>query len=303
MSRLLAEVGKYLAIRRALGFKLERAGVFLPRFVAHLEANHSRLITSRLALDWARQPPNGHPQWWAERLSIVRGFAKYLQAEDHRHEVPASDRIPSHELRRAVPVLFSASEVSALLYAASRERLPLVAGTYKTLFGLLAATGMRVGEAIRLERDDVDWKAKLLVVRQSKFGKSREVMLHPSAMRALARYAKLRDAYHPRSQSPRFFLSLVGTPLIYNSIQNSFQRLARAASIRAGRLHDLRHSFAVGTLLRWYRKGVDVDTRMPRLSTYLGHVDPKSTYWYLHASPELMGIVCKKLERAQRSGS
>ena len=296
MNRLRDAVDKYLEIRRALGFKLQRPAALLPDFVRYLEAQHAAFITVRLALDWARQPSDAHQAWWGERLSIVRGFARHLQAEDSRHQVPPVDLIPRRS-RRAVPVLFSASEIAALLRAARRLKAPLRAATHETLFGLLATTGMRIGEAIRLDRDDIDWKQSLLVVRKSKFDKSREVVLHPSVMTALRRYAKMRDDCVPRPRSPAFFVSLSGTRLIYNNAHRTFRQLGRVAGIRSGRPHDLRHSFAVATLLRWYRKGVDVDAWMPRLSTYLGHAAPESTYWYLTAAPELMAIARRKLER------
>jgi integrase len=299
VSHLSKAVAKYLEIRRALGFKLERNGMLLPDFVKHLTDHRTSIITTRLAFEWARQPPDGHPAWWAQRLSIVRGFAKHIQAEEPRHEVPPTDLIP-HRVRRAVPVIFSAGEISTLLRAARGLRSPLRAATYETLFGLLAATGMRIGEAIRLERHDVDFESGLLIVRQSKFGKSREVVLHRSVIGALRRYAAVRDRRHRRPCSSRFFLSSTGTPLIYSNAHITFQKLVRAARIRAGRPHDLRHTFAVRTLLRWYRAGADVDSRMPRLSTYLGHAAPHSTYWYLTAVPELMAVARRRLERAGR---
>jgi integrase/recombinase XerD len=297
MSPLRDAVERYLETRRAFGFKLQRAASLLPDFVRHLEAHHAAFITLRLALDWAQRPPDGHPAWWAERLSLVRGLARHLQADDPRHQVPPVGLMP-RRVRRASPVLFTASEIATLLRAARQLRAPLRAATYETLFGLLAVTGMRIGEAIRLERDDLDWQSQLLVVRRSKFDKSREVVLHSSVMTALRRYTKVRDACCPRPHSPAFFVSLNGTRLIYNNAHRTFRTLVRAAGIRSGRPHDLRHSFAVATLLRWYRTGVDVNARMPRLSTYLGHAAPESTYWYLTAAPELMAIARRRLERA-----
>jgi integrase len=296
MSPLRDAVDRYLETRCAFGFKLQRPALLLPEFVLYLEAHRAAFITLRLALDWARLPSDAHPAWWAERLSIVRGFARYLQAEDPRHQVPPVGLIP-RQVRRAVPVLFDAREISALLLAARRLKAPLRAATYETLFGLLAVTGMRIGEAIRLDRDDLDWKSQLLVVRRSKFGKSRELVLHPSVLTALRRYTKLRDDCWPHPHSPAFFVSLNGTRLIYINAHRTFRALSRAAGIRSGRPHDLRHSFAVATLLRWYRHRVDVDAWMPRLSTYLGHVAPESTYWYLTAAPQLMAIARRRLER------
>jgi integrase len=297
MSRLREAIDQYLEIRRALGFKLQHLGWLLPDFLRYLEAHGAEFITLRHALDWACQPADAHPVWWAKRLSMVRGLARHLHAEDPRHQVPPLDLLP-RQVRRTVPVLFGASQIAALLRAARRLKAPLRAATHETLFGLLAATGMRIGEAIRLDRDDIDWKQLLLVVRHSKFDKSREVVLHPSTMAALRRYTKVRDDRCPHPRSQAFFVSLTGTRLIYNNAHRTFRKLARAAAIPAGRPHDLRHSFAVTTLLHWYRQGVEVDAWMPRLSTYLGHAAPESTYWYLTASPELMAIARRKLERA-----
>jgi integrase len=299
MSGLHKAVTAYLHTRRALGFKIQRAGMLLPDFASYLVTHKSAFITCRLACDWARHPVDGHPAWWAQRLSLVRCFAKYLHAEDSRHEIPPVALIPSIK-RRAVPAIYSARQLSALLAATRSLTTPLIAATYETLFGLLASTGLRVGEAIALPQRDVDWREGLLVIRETKFGKSREVVLHSSVVRRLRQYAALRDAHHPRPQTLAFFLSSAGTPLLYSNVQLVFQRLARKCGIK-GRLHDLRHTFATNTLLRWYRDGVAVDHYMPRLSTYLGHVDPKSTYWYLTATPELLAIVQRKLERAQRS--
>jgi integrase len=297
MSHLGKPVKRYLEIRRALGFKLRHESWLLPDFVRYLKAHHTPFITVPLALDWARQPSNGQPAEWAKRLSMVRGFARHLQAEDPRHQVPPVDLI-RRQVRRAVPVLFTASEIAALLRAARRIRSRLSAATHETLWGLLAATGMRVGEAIRLDRDDVDWQQQLLVVRHSKFDKSREVVLDPSVVTALRRYAQRRDQCCPRPRSLGFFVSWRGTRLIYNNVHHTFRLISQRAGIRSGRPHDLRHSFAVATLLRWYRHGVDVDAWMPRLSTYLGHAAPESTYWYLTAAPELMAIARRKLERS-----
>lgn len=298
MSKLRKAVATYLQTRRALGFKLERAGMLLPDFARYLAAHHSVFITCQLACSWARQPAGGHPAWWAHRLSLVRSFAKYMHAEDSRHQIPPVALMPPIG-RRAIPVIYSRQQIAALLAAARNLRVPLVAATYETLFGLLAATGLRVGEAIALEQRDVDWREGLLIIRDTKFGKSREVVLHPSVVRRLLRYAALRDAHHPKTRASKFFLSLGGKRLLYSNVHIVFQRLTRTSGVK-GRIHDLRHTFATNTLLRWYRKGVEVDRYMPRLSTYLGHVAPESTYWYLTATPQMLTIVQRKVERARR---
>lgn len=301
MSPFRHVLDEYLGVRRALGFKLERAGYLLPQFITFLEQQGTGTLTTALALRWAQLPAEGHPAWWAERLSIVRGFARYLQTLDSRTEVPAAELLP-RRTRRVTPYLFSARDLIRLMEATqklhSRRRI-----TYASLIGLLATTGMRVGEVIRLNRRDVDWANQLLVVRGTKFGKSREVPLHDSTVEALRAYGRRRDQLHPRPTAPSFFLSTTGTQLIYNNVQCTFRTLVRMAGLelpatrRQPRLHDLRHSFAVGTLIDWYRDGGEIEPRLPLLSTYLGHFDPSSTYWYLSAAPELLALASQRLER------
>jgi len=298
MKTLRTHLVEYLEMRLALGFKPKRHKWLLSSFVAFLEAKHRSVITSDLALDWAKQPLGAHPGWWAQKLSTVRVFARYVHLADCRHAVPPRDLLPK-STPRSTPVLYSPQDVSKILRAATELESPFRTLTHQTLIGLLAATGMRVGEALRLKTDDVDWKNELVLIRHSKFRKSREVVLHASVMRALKRYAIQRERFD-KSRSAAFFVSLAGTALIYNNVHRTFAGLVRRAGIarKRARLHDLRHTFAVQTLLQWHREGLDVNAWMPRLSTYLGHADPAATYWYLTASPELMALVGRKLERA-----
>jgi integrase len=303
MSQLRAALDDYLRIRRALGFKLERAGRLLPQFVAHLERAGAETVTTELALAWAKQPPDGHPAWWAERMGLVRGFARHLQAFDPATQVPPTDLLP-RPARRAIPYLYSDTDLGALMKATRALRSPLRRATYDTLVGLLAVTGMRIGEAIRLDSDDLDWTNGLLTVRHSKFGKSRQVPLHPSTVEALAAYAQLRDQLCPQPTAQSFFVSISGARLIYNDVHWTFLQLVRRAGLQRRsatcrpRPHDLRHTFAVRTLLDWYRAGLDVEARLPLLSTYLGHFEPSNTYWYLSAAPELMALAGQRLEHA-----
>ena len=257
MNPLHRVLQEYLAVRRALGFKLERAGYLLPQFTAFLERQGTDTITTALALRWAQKPSDAHPAWWAERLSIVRGFAKYLQTLDPRTEIPAAELLP-RQTRRTTPYLFSDRDLLQLMEATQKLRSRPPRATYAAFIGLLATTGMRVGEAIRLDRRDVDWENRVLVVRTSKFGKSREVPLHDSTLEALRIYGRRRDQLHPRPKTPSFFLSSHGTRLIYSNVQHTFRALVRIAGLelpattrRQPRLHDLRHSFAVRTLLNW----------------------------------------------------
>jgi len=305
MSPLRGRLEEYLALRRALGFKLIRAARLLPDFVASLEHHHAPTLTTALALAWAQQPPAGPPAWWAERLSLVRGFARYLQALDARTEVPPPGLVRAHR-PRAMPYVYSDRDLARLMAAARQLHPRFRAGTYTTLIGLLATTGMRIGEAIRLDRQDVAWTPGLLIVRDSKFGKSRELPLHATTLAALRAYAALRDR-RLRAAAPGFFLSTAGTRLISQNVHRTFLGLVRRAGLERcaargrPRPHDLRHTFAVRTVLGWYHAGLDVEARLPRLSTYLGHVAPSSTYWYLSATPALMALVAQRLERAMEA--
>jgi integrase/recombinase XerD len=303
MSSLRSALDDYLTIRRSLGFKLERNGRLLPQFIDFLERAGAHTIRTDLALAWAKRPANGHPRWWAERMSLVRGFARHVQAFDPCTEVPPRDLLPGCK-RRAIPYLYSDAEVMALMEAARVVRSPLRAATYETLIGLLAVTGMRVGEAIRLDRDDLDCANGVLLVRDSKFGKSREVPLHSSTLKALETYARVRDDRCPAPKTTALFVTAMGTRLVYKNFHPVFQRLVRRAGLQRRsplcrpRPHDLRHTFAVRTLLGWYRAGIEVEGRLPWLSTYLGHFDPAATYWYLSAAPELLALAGMRLERA-----
>jgi integrase len=299
MSDLSRHVENYLRLRRALGFKLERAGWLLPQLVAYLEAAGAATVRTDLAIAWARLPEHARPNHWAQRLAIARGFARYLQTIDSATEVPPSGVFPARRHRPA-PYLWSERDVCRLLEAARTLRPPLRAATHEALFGLLAASGMRLGEAIGLERDDVDLDAGIITIRHAKFDRSRLVPLHPTATEALFRYATERDSLCARPRSRAFFVSGVGTALNRSGVDKTLRRLTTAIGIRTAtvrpRAHDLRHSFAVATLIRWQRAGMNLDEHVAVLSTYLGHISPADTYWYLSAAPELMGLAAERLQ-------
>jgi integrase/recombinase XerD len=306
MSDLRADLDSYLVIRRAVGFKLHRTGLLLADFVGYLEENQSDTITTDSALAWASLSRNASLEWWGYRLSAVRAFARHLHAIDPAHEVPPTGlwRASSH---RATPYLYSDTDIDALMAAARSLRSPLRAATFETLVGLLAVTGLRIGEALRLDRSDVDLVDGVLRIHLSKFGKSREVPVHPSTIGALAAYTRERDRLCRRPVDPAFFLSTAGTRLRYDNAHLAWLDLVRRAGLQPRsakcrpRPHDLRHSFAVRTLLGWYRDGADVQACMPLLSTYLGHVHPANTYWYLSAAPELLHLVAARLDTAGES--
>jgi integrase/recombinase XerD len=297
---LRRHLADYLTMRRALGYKLARTEKLLAQFVTYLEAIGASTITIEDALAWATLPA-GSQVWWALRLSAVRGFAGYLHTVDERCQVPPSDLLRRRP-RSRVPYLYSDEELAALLAATATIGSPFRAATIRTLIGLLAVTGMRVGEAIATDRDDVDWQQGVLFVRHGKFGKTRLLPVHESTLQALAAYLERRD--RPQHAGPALLVSTVGTRLYYPNVSRTFTRLVARAGLRARsarcspRIHDLRHTFAVQTLLDCYQAGGDVDTRLPLLSTYLGHVNPASTYWYLTGSPELLALAGQRLQRS-----
>jgi integrase len=298
----------YLALRRALGYRLERTEKLLSQFLRHLEDRRQSTLSVAAAMDWAQLPGGGASYWWGYRLSVVRGFATYLHAIDPVHEVPASDLLPQRPLR-ASPYLYSDAEITALISAASALHTPLRRATLATLIGLLTVTGMRVGEAIALDRGDVDLTGGRMIVRFGKFGKTRELTLHPSAIRELRGYGRLRDRCAPPTGTSAFFVSTAGTRLIYCNVHHTFRQLAERAGLTPRspacrpRIHDLRHTFAVRAMLDAYAAGQDGQARLTLLSTWLGHVHPDSTYWYLSAAPELMAFAGQRLEAHLDNGS
>jgi integrase/recombinase XerD len=304
MSPLRQALADYLCIRRAMGFQLDRAEKLLGQFITYLEQRQAKTVTVEHALAWAQLPADAAGRWWAHRLSAVRRFAAYLQTIDASAEVPPLGLIPAGS-RRATPYLYSDVDIDSLADAAATLPRPLRAATFPAVIRLLAATGMRVGEVIRLDRDDLDTRGELLTVRHTKFGKTRLVPLHPSSVTALGNYLRVRDELLPAPASPALFVSTVGTRLRYNDVWRTFHRLIEQAGLAARstscrpRIHDLRHTFAVRTLLDWYRDGIDVTAWLPRLSTYLGHTDPKHTYWYLSAAPELLQLAAQRLDTHQ----
>lgn len=302
MKSLRHVLDDYLETRRALGYKLADDERLLRQFVAHVEKSGSAFVTISLSVAWATQPERASRKWWAQRLGIVRSFAKYVQAFDTRTEIPAAELIP-YTNKRPTPYLYSDEDVQALMGAARGERLPFRGATYSTLVGLLATTGLRIGEAIKLDRTDFFVSENVLLIRDSKFGKSREVLIHPTTCAALQDYARERDQVFPHPSSPSFFLSMAGKRLIYKNVHWTVARQLHRAGVtgnpsRRPTLHGLRHTFAVRTLMDWYKDGLDVEARLPLLSTYLGHVNPSSTYWYLTAIPELMTLASGRLEQA-----
>lgn len=300
MNDFSAAVTDYLQLRRAMGYKLVTEGRLLPQFAAYLDAAGVGHLRIAHAVAWATQSPSAAPAWRAGRLAMVRALARYLSSLDPETEIPPGGLLPQPS-HRVVPYIFSDSDISQIIDEAGRLNPEHRADTYQTVIKLIFATGMRVGEAVRLDNDDVDFEDGVITIRNSKFGKSRQVPLHPTSVEALGGYRRRRDRRRPNPKSPGFFTSSIGTRLLRDNISTVFPRLVRAAGLasptgRRPRLHDARHTFAVRTILSWYRAGIDVHQRLPLLSTYLGHVDPTTTYWYLSTVPELVELIAGRLD-------
>lgn len=299
MSALGHHVAEYLALRRSFGFKLEREEQLLAHFVAYSEHAGEEHLTSDLAIAWAKLPAAASSNQWAKRLGVVRSFAAYLVTMNPATEVPPAGIFPTTRCRPS-PYLFSEEDIVRVLAAARELASPLRAATHEALFGLLATSGMRIGEVIGLARGDVDLESGVITIHHAKFDRTRLVPLHESATAALSAYAATRDRLCPGPRADVFFCSSVGTPLDRSGVGKTFREITTALGLRTAtthpRVHDLRHGFAVSTLINWQRQGVSIDGHLASLSSYLGHVAPSDTYWYLSAVPELMTLAADRLE-------
>lgn len=309
MTSLREHAEQYLAMRRALGFKLESFGARLNSFIAFAEAAGIETVTEQAALDWAIGASRSSDQViWSRRLMIVRSFARHLAVLEPATQVPAPDILP-HHYRRIAPHLYTPAEIAALQAAADTLNPRFRGLTWRILIGLLAATGLRVGEACHLDDDHVDLDEGVLTVLDSKFGKSRRVPIHTTTSTVLADYQQARQVRFPRPATKALLVNSRGDRLDEHNTSHTFTRLLEVADLRIApgrrrpRLADLRHSFATATLTRWYRDGGDVQARLPLLATYLGHADPKSTYWYLSGAPELLALAADRLEDAFAGGT
>lgn len=311
MSTIRDSLVQYVAVRRALGSKFYEPALALDHFVDLLEREGAEFITTDLALRWSMESKLVQRATWGRRLSQVRGFAKWLNAVDIRNEIPPK-RFLDPRRRRNAPHIYTEQEIHLLMAQAAglRSRTGIRALSYSTLIGLLVATGLRPSEAIGLDRSDVDLVNGILLIRDSKFGKSRFVPVEESTRAALAHYAQGRDRLCPLRLSEAFIISEHGTRLSGGSARRMFARLSKAIGLRAAteqgrighgpRLQDFRHSFATGRLIEWYRAGLDVTRELPKLSTYLGHVDVGLTYWYIEAVPELLTLAAEYLGQDRR---
>lgn len=303
MTKLRRAIDSYLALRRSLGFKLVGTSICLRDFAHFMEERHADYISRELAVEWATQRGNA-AHTCAQQLAFVRGFAEYLSAMDPRAEIPERGLLPYPKVRPQ-PHIYSDEEVQRLLDGAKRltPKDTLRPHTYYCFFGLLAVTGLRTREALNLKREDVDLSAGVLMIRETKFRKSRLVPIHSSTQENLAKYATRRDPLLRTASEPRFFINEHGRPLRPICVWHSFRKVGyevglwRDTDLRKPRLHDLRHTLAARTLIAWYRAGEDVELRLPALSAFLGHGSVENTYWYLSFYPELRKLAAARLEK------
>jgi integrase/recombinase XerD len=303
MSKLDVALNEYLSIRRALGFRLREVAGCLRNFVTFLQTEDASYITTDLAVRWATEPAEAQPSTWAWRLGMVRRFAAWHSAMEPRTQIPPTGLLP-HRYQRKKPHIYSDEEIERLLRQAAQLKSPrgLRAHTYTTLFGLLVVSGMRVTEAVNLDRPDVDLGQGILTIRRTKFGKSRHVPVHASTVDALKQYAATRDRILGKA-TVAFFVSERGIRITDCIARYTFAKVSQQLGLRSmakghgrgPRLHDMRHGFAARTLIHWYRAGLDVERELPKLATYLGHVHINETYWYLEAVPELLQLATDRL--------
>ena len=293
----------YIACRRAMGYKFGCQAPVVEDLAGYLDDLNVEHLTIADAVAWATST-SAAPAWRSGRLGVARGFARFLHALDPATEIPPTRLLPAPS-HRTTPYIYSNHDITRLIEVAGRLGPEHRADTYQTMIALIAVTGMRVGEVVRLDDEDVDLADGLVTIRDSKFGKSRQVPLHPTTTVALNDYTRRRDQRRKIPKTSAFFTSAIGTRVLRDNISTVFARLVREAGLsspggrRPPRAHDLRHTFAVRTLTGWHRQHVDVNERMPVLSAWLGHVDPANTYWYLTGVPELLELVAERIDQAQ----
>lgn len=287
----------YLTIRRSLGASLDKNERYITSYIDYAAEHGLATITTDSTTAWANQP-GGDPGYLAARYNAVEIFSRWAHCLDARHDSLPPQSHPRGK-QRLIPYLYTDDEVRALMDLTNTLHIRVRKATLNTLIGLLAVTGLRVGEAIALDRTDV--APGLLTITEAKFGKSRLVPLHPSVDAALTGYATVRDATFAHPESDAFFLSSVGTRLEYKNVHYTFHRLVGRAGITPlskhcrPRIHDLRHTFAHNTVRDAYLTGRDPAEIIPILATYLGHLSPASTYWYLTATPDLLAAAATRL--------
>lgn len=303
MKSLATSLEDYLKVRRALGYELKDTERLLNHFITFLAEKNKKHITIALALEWAIRPKNTTQAYWSRRLSMVRSFTKYYQADDQKTQIPPTHLL-SIQPRRAQPYIYSDEQIRQLLTGCqSLLSHGLREHTYYTFFGLMVVTGCRISELVSLNQEDFNETQYWITILNSKFNKSRLLPLHQSTIVQLKKYIQIRDQCHPNPQSKAFFLSDRGIRLTVWSVRHAFIQTSKQIGLRAPsdsfgpRIQDIRHTFTVKSVLRWYRDDIDVNQKMPLLSAYLGHKKPSDTYWYLTGIPELLAQAAIRLEK------
>lgn len=306
MKTLTHRLEEYLALRRAMGYSLDSTGRLLGKFTEYADLKGQHTITTSLFLDWKASFGNANPNTWAQRLGMVRMFAIWLAQRDDQTEVPPTQLLPGNQ-KRNTPYIYSKSEIASIVEEAGK--LPSDYGTrgalWRTFFGLVSVTGMRVSEAIKLDNSDVDMKNAVVTVQQGKNNRIRQLPIDQSVVEQLNDYAQLRDQFI-NTASDRFFLKEDGIPASACGARYNFAQVSMKVGLRSQqrfcrhghgpRIHDLRHTFAVHTILEWFREERNIEREMYKLSNYLGHTKPKNTYWYIEAIPELMQLAAARSE-------
>jgi integrase/recombinase XerD len=304
MSTLRKHANEYINLRRKLGYKLYKSEIFLNSYITFLENENISFITVKSAINWAKKTKDSSSYYWHSRLSVIRKFSYYVNAIDKRNEIPPL-RLLSCRYQRSKPYIYNDNEILKLLNASLllKSDQGIRSQIYYAIFGLLAVTGLRISELTSLVINDVDFIQGHLIVRKTKKRNARIIPVHKSTLQILSRYLCFRYKIKAQNKSFNFFISEEGTNITNFTVRSTFIKLSRKIGFRKStdsfgpRLHDFRHTFAVNTIIQWYKENADVDAKIPILSTYLGHVKPSDTYWYLSFVPELVALTGKRFEK------
>ncbi|MBF0365513.1 MAG: tyrosine-type recombinase/integrase [Oligoflexia bacterium] len=303
MKTLKKRLDEYIKMKRLMGFKMQRSEYELKRFIDFIAKKNKKTITLELVLSWIKRSKTSRNITKRKHLVMIRKFLCFLNQEDTKIPIPNLNLIPIEANQKYKPYVYTDKEIKEILKA-TRILTNFCQHTYETLFGLLAVTGMRIGEAIRLNQEDFNEKDGVLLIRDSKFGKFRELVLHKTTVKALQRYLLFKKKYFKIIPTNAFFISMSRKRLIYENINFIFIKILGPAGLKTTkpnrpRLHDLRHTFAIRSIIDCYKSKGNCEKRLYELSTYMGHSSPANTYWYLTAVPELLAEGVKKLEKTK----
>lgn len=309
MKSLKHAVEEYINYRCSLGFILTHDKSILNQFVSYMKMKKATYVTREHAIALAKLNQHAARESWAVRLATIRRFAEYWVHMDPRTEIP-TQCLGSCTYPRRAPYIYSYDEIRRILEYCekSSSAYEIERYSYFTWYGLLATTGMRIGEVARLDRNDLNLAEGIITIHNSKFKKSRHVPLHGSTMDALKGYLNYRDHYIPKPKTSRLFIDHLGAALSAWRVRKIFRQLLSEVGIQRTfggrpRIMDFRHTMAVNTLIRWHKRRVNMDQYIPLLSTYLGHVHLRHTYWYITATPELQRMVASRLKNNNRRSS